>query len=261
MAASGPVIKSVQELNNLKKPDVIKYAVNLGATLAELNKQLLDPVVGLVPRLRAQIDQLDEQLKLSQHINLTLVKQLGKCERVGTENAQYARRETVEFHGIDSSLGEGDTLENNIINLVNGLVTPETDDDSSSSNVPFTSMDFHAIHRLYKKDRVIVKFTNRKSAREVLSKKLKLKEQTFKDKHKLTGKVFLNESMCPAIKHLFYACKQLKAANKLSYYSFYGGSLRVKLTEQGEKKTIFHKDDLAALLMISIEEIDTIVNN
>ena len=259
----------------MQREEMVNYAVELGSTITELRNHLLDPKTGIVPTLQRQVTMLHSQLEVSQKINQALMKQLGIVERITTENAQYARRETLELHGIPESFGEGETLECNVIKLVNDLISPEKNADATPGAIPgagdanyaeavsktkkLDKRNFHTIHRLYKKNRVILKFTNRRDAQMVIAKKAELKKQEVKNKHHLKNPVFLNESMCAPIKRLFYQCKKLKEANKLAYYSFFNGTLKVKITEEGPKRSIAHINDLSRATNLTTEEILAIV--
>ena len=218
-------VKTRAELERMKLKDVINYADELRQLLVALRKELLDPVDGIVP-------QLKNQFAVSQQINQYLLKQVGKVERTANSNAQYARKETLEIHGVPEFFGEGQQLEDNVLSLINGLLThkepdlPANGDDADRDSVndevtvatpAVTANDIHALHRLKKKDRVIVKFISRRKAHEILRKKENLKDRSFLEKHDISGKVFINESMCPAFRHLFWVCKQLKKANKIHY--------------------------------------------
>ena len=276
-----PAVKNRADLDKLSKPKLIDYAVELGSTLSELRHALLDPTTGLVPILQRQAAQLESQLAVSQSVNKTLLSHLGRVEKTANENSQYARRETLEIHGIPESFGNGSTLEKKVIDLLNDVVGSSSDDSTGGieeSDVPLVPGnqsyaeasanpyklklgDFHAIHRLYRKDRVIIKFTNRRIAKMVAGKKNELKKRQIKAKNGITNSVYLNESMCPAIKKLFYQCKLLKAAGKIALYSFSNGTLRVKKYEDDVRKfSVAHISDLAKVTGMTQEEIEKIVD-
>ena len=187
-------IKNRSELDRLSKAKLVDYAIDLGSTLSELRHALLDPNTGLVPVLKKQASQLESQLAISQSVNKTLLAHLARVEKTANENSQYSRRETLELHGIPDSFGENGNLEKKVIDLLNDVVGASDDsasvsEDSSVPVVPGNASyaeasakpaklnikDFHAIHRLHKRDRVIIKFTNRRVAKAVIAKKNELK--------------------------------------------------------------------------------------
>ena len=103
-----------------------------------------------------------------------------------------------------------------------------------------------------------MKFTNRRIAHAVLAKKNELKKNELRKKHKIHNSVYLNESMCPQIKHLFFLCRKLKLAGKIAYYSFFNGALKIKRTEDGQKKNIAHISDISRVTNLSKVEIEKI---
>ena len=145
---------------------------------------------------------------------------------------------------MPESFDSGPGLEANVISLL-GDIAPEA---------AVTSADLHAVHRLKKKDRVILKFVTRKKKHAVIVKRAKLKEPATREKHH--GNMVLYESMCYQVRHLYYLCSKLKAMNKLSYYSFFNGSLRVKLEEDGASHVIGHIDDLGKITNMARDEIE-----
>ena len=275
-------IKTKTELNKMNKNDLVQYASSLGDTFLTLKDKLLNPETGLVPTLQRQVEMFQSQLQVSQKINQELIKQLGFVERTSIENAQYARRESLELHGIPESFGNGETLETNIIKLINDMYAGEdaeteaTNEAGSEPTTPpeaapatdgtyaaavksvpkLTRNDFHVIHRLHKKDRVIMKF--RRIAHAVLAKKNELKKNDLKKKHRIRNAVYLNESMCHQIKHLFFLCRKLKLAGKIAYYSFFNGALKIKRTEDGQKKNIAHISDISRVTNLSKADIEKI---
>ena len=205
-------ITTKTELNIMNKIDHVQYASSPGDTFVTLKDKLLNPETGIVPTLQRQVEMLSSQLQVSQKINQELIKQMGFVERTSIENAQYARRESLELHGIPDSFGNGETLETNAIKLINDMFAggdgeaeatneagsePATASEAASgtdgtyaaavkSFPKLTKNDFHVIHRLYKKDRVIMKFTNRRIAHAVLVKKNELKKNQLKKNTKST---------------------------------------------------------------------------
>ena len=131
--------------------NLISYAKELGNSFVELKNFLLDPDTGV-------ICQLQKELRTSQEINRSLLNQLSAVEKQSILNSQYARKETVELHGVPASFGDGSDLESNVINLMNDIA-PEAQVEAR---------DVHAIHRLRIKDRVIFKFISRKKKQSVL---------------------------------------------------------------------------------------------
>ena len=187
-------------------------------------------------------------------MNESLLRQLTTVERASISNTQYARRETLELHGVPEAFDEGAGLEAKVIALMNDMA-PE------ANIVP---ADVHAIHRLKKRQHVIVKFVSRRKKQEVITKRAKLKEAPIRRKHGIirndqdAGMIYLNESMCFPVKRLFYLCKLLKKRGNINYYTFFNGNLKVQKEEGGDKVIVGHILDLVKLTGLSrnvIEEL------
>ena len=221
------VLKSDAEINKLKLDEAKAYARTVTKSLQTFYQHLFDPDTGVITKLQSQ-------LQVSQRINETLLRQLSDVERSSINNAQYARRETLELHGVPRSYDDGPGLEANVVSLLKEIA-PE-------ANV--AAEDLQAVHRLKKRENVIVKFASRKKKHSVIIKKGKLKDANVKDKLKIEGDIYLRESMCMQVKHLYYLCRKLKEIHKLDYYTFFNGSIRVKLEKDGDSKTIGHVSDL-----------------
>ena len=180
-------LKSDLEINKLKLEDCRAYAKNLTKTFNSFYQHLFDPDSGVIAKLQSQ-------LNVSQRINETLMHQLHTVERHSISNSQYARRETLELHGVPASFDDGPGLEANIISLINDIA-PEA---------KVKTDDLQAVHRLKKKNNVILKFSNRKKKHAVIVQKGKLKDDSVKKKHQIRGAIYLNESMCQQVKHLYF---------------------------------------------------------
>ena len=161
-------------------------------------------LINKVPRLEANVSDLNDSLARATESNLAkqneidqLVKKVKTLEKdlndqsidLNTLN-QYGRREHLEFVGIKESVAQAH-LENYIIQLLKDI------------HVTVVPSDIVATHRIGKFKRgknrnVIIKFLNRKHARE-----------TYKNRHKLKKlegnrkSIFIIENLCPAHKSLF----------------------------------------------------------
>ena len=107
------------------------------------------------------------------------------------------------------------------------------------------------------KEKVIVKFKDRKQRNKVIfsRKELKLKGEQLRNLQ-FDPSFFINDSMCFENQSLFYKCHQLKNVGKLFYFWFFNNTLNVKLIENGPITKIFHISDLENLLQVdNIEEL------
>ena len=91
-------VKTRAELEKMKLKEVVNYADELGKLFVDLREELFDPVLGAVSKLR-------DQLAISHKVNEYLLKQLGSVEHTANSNTQYARKETLEIHGVPKSFG------------------------------------------------------------------------------------------------------------------------------------------------------------
>ena len=98
-ACLSPILKSSEEINRLSASDAKSYAKQLSASYKSLMDKLFKPETGIIARL-------ESQLSISQKVNEALVRQLNKVERTSINNAQYARKETLEFHGVPESFDD-----------------------------------------------------------------------------------------------------------------------------------------------------------
>ena len=152
--------------------------------------------------------------------------------------SQYSRRETVELVGIPDSVDNKD-LEDKVVQLIN------------HAGVVVDKRSFHAVHRLKKKGTVIAKFVNRRDPIAILRAKRNLRELKSGDSQKLgVTKVYVNESLNPYYKHLFWICNKLYKEGKLQSSYTINGSIKVKIEGgalDGKTATISHIEDLYKL--------------
>ena len=156
----------------------------------------------------------------------------------------FVGRLTIEINPIPQSIPNND-LENKVcqaLSLTGTTVTPN---------------DLQACYRMKNKEKVIVKFEDRKQRNKVIfsRKELKSKGEQLRDLQ-FGPSLFINNSMCFENQSLFYKCRQLENVGKLFYFWFFNNTLNVKLTENGRITKILHISDLKNLLQInSIEEL------
>ena len=104
-----------------------------------------------------------------------------------------------------------------------------------------------ACHRVGKNgERTIIKFSSRKDARKVLVNKKKLKSINL-SKIGLTGKIYINESLCSYYKKLWYLCKKLWINKHIASFWTSNGAVRLRVTDEGKVNLISHEEDLSDL--------------
>ena len=145
-------------LNKLSKPEleqiILNTEANLGSQIAKLTteaKNLLD-----------HSKKLEADVAIVRNVNNKLVKRAVATKRQCWENAQYSRRDMLEAVGIPMSVRDN-VLEQTVCDVIQEI------------GVDIYDRDIQACHRLKDKDRVIVKFTNRKDCLQILKVKRQLK--------------------------------------------------------------------------------------
>ena len=132
------------QVDNLSREELIEELLTFLDTNDKLN--------GLNNRFEDFIKKYDEvhsELLTSKNCNFLLLKRITNIERNNLNNAQYVRRETIKINPISQSICNTD-LENKVclvLSLTGTTVTPD---------------DLQAGHRTKNKEKVIVKFKDRK---------------------------------------------------------------------------------------------------
>ena len=128
-----------------------------------------------------------------------------KLERHQNKNFQYLRRDSIEISGIPANISHND-LEDEVIRIY----------DMAEVRVHDTKLNklaIHACHRIGKKGKVIVKFTNRKYAIQGL-----YCGKNLKTNPPYRSPTYINNSFCPEFSFLNYAVRQAKKENKIHFY-------------------------------------------
>ena len=100
-------------------------------------------------------DKLNSELLISKNCISLLLKRITNLERNALNNAQYVRRETIEINPIPQSIPTTD-LENKICQVL------------SLTGTTVTSDNLQACHSMNNKEKVIVKFKDRKERNKVV---------------------------------------------------------------------------------------------
>ena len=239
-------VLSKAQISLLNKNDLVKYANNLSKAYNKLFDRLFNDKTGVIPMMESQIAVIKS-------INDTLVKKLILVERTSNGNAQYARKETIEFHGFnpDTSVKE---VEGKVLNIINSITT----NDNDNTTEIYTPQDIQACHKLKDKTKIICKFVSRKRMRNVVNNRKKLKGMDLST-HGIPGKLFINESMAPAYKQIDWKCRQLKKAKMIKDCWFFNGNYTLQ-TLDDKKNKISHTADILELLNIQEEDLDTVCN-
>ena len=139
---------------------------------------------------------------------------------------QYSQRNNIELPGIPNSIKDN-VLEETIINIC------------KEHGIDISPMDIEACHRLpnsnaqVNKDpnqckRVIVKFVNRKLPERLLQIKKTISSMSYNHLN-ITGRVFVNTSLCPYYRFLWGQCKSLVNKKKIHQVFCLGDVVGIKL--------------------------------
>ena len=231
------------QLDKLNKNEIIDYAMqlqekyndNLG--IAEQLQQALVEINNIkasVEKLNERNIQLESTLLVTKNVNDQLVKRIESLERQVNANSQYSRCDCLEISGIPDSV-ENDSLESKVCEIF------------LSINVNVVPHDIQACHRL-KNNRTIVKFVNRKGCISVLKNRKLLQDVDMKSLNLSENeKLYVNESLCPNYRYLFWKCRLLHKSNHIFSYWTFNGTIKIRLVDQGKIHAITHIKDLEKL--------------
>ena len=216
------------ELNKFNKEKLMELFLEAQDYTASLQEK----IDSLTTKLDALTVRVDAQEKADSSPSS---KQMENLERDSYAIQQYSRRECIEIAGIPTSI-PNENVEAKCIEIINAI------------GVDVDGNDLQACHRLFSKDRVIVKFIHRKKALKCLYNKSKLKDIPgnqfgFQAKTKL----YINESLCPPYRRLFGKCNQALLKNKkIKNLWTFNGNIKIRLLDD-QVHTIFHENDLKSL--------------
>ena len=190
---------------------------------------------------------VNSNLSTTRRCNDLLLERITQLERNNLNNAQYNRRETLEINPVPSDIAD-DVLEQSVCQAL------------SLTGTSVELDNLQACHCMRKKDRIIIKFKCRKQKHRVLLNRKTLQNKSLDlTQLKISGKLFVNESMCHENHQLDYKCRQLKSAHKIHLTWFYNGSLHIKLVENGPIHKIFYLADIEKVL--GVDNLDEYINN
>ena len=181
--------------------------------------------------LSAEVDKLKESK--SNH-SPDIDKRISDIEKELYRQQQYSRRDCIEITGIPENIADGNALEAKSIEILKSI------------DVPLRHKDISACHRL-PKGKVIIKFINRKDAVECLKVRKKMKTTDKKIfGFDASNAIYINESLCPTYKALFYKCNLLYKDKKIKNCWTYNGTIKVRLHDD-KVYNILHQIDLENL--------------
>ena len=167
-------------------------------------------------------------------------KRLEKLEREQNRSLQYNRRNNIEISGIPANIPTND-LEKEVIKLYQAA-------DITVHGQKLAHRDIEACHRIGKKNVTIVRYVNRKFAREGLWNGKNLKG---KNVYGADSAVYINNSFCNEYRHINFLIRKAKKDGKIHHWKVRNGINMVKVAENEEYVEITHRLDLVQLDIIA----------
>ena len=125
-------------------------------------------------------EELKSDLVVTKKCNSLLYSRIVQLEKNAVSNAQYHRRGTLELNPVPQDIHDNDLV--NSICKVLSLTAQEV-----------VIEDLHACHQMSNRDRVIVKFKDRKLKHNVQIKRKNLHQKSLDfSRLKLSGKLFVS---------------------------------------------------------------------
>lgn len=226
-----------EAINKLDKNKLASYTIELSKHFESIRNALFSDD-GLLSKITSQ-------LKISTKANELLMQKLQNVERTANNNAQYTRKETFEVFGISEKVSDS-KVEEKVLQIMNEL----KDDDVPA----FKPSEIQACHRLKNRSKVICKMVSRKRMREVINSRKKLKDTKLKCGG-VGEKVFITESMCPAITQIDFYARHLKKNSIIHDCWFFNGNYNIVKKKGEERIRISHVVDLELAVNMTEEEI------
>ena len=129
-------------------------------------------------------EELKSDLLITKNCNTLRLQRIIQLERYAVNNAQYHQRESLEVNPVLCEIGDN-VLEETVcraISLTGHEVTPN---------------DLQVCHPVRNKDRVILKFKDRKLKHSIQINRRVLQQKSLElSQLKFSGKLFISKSMC-----------------------------------------------------------------
>ena len=186
------------QIENLTREELIEELLQISDIICQL--KVLN---GRFDTFATKHEELKSDLLITKNSNTLLHQQIIQLERIAVNNSQYHQRESLQLNPVPLNIWDN-ALEETVcraISLTGQEVTPD---------------DLRACHRLKNKDRVILKFKDRKLKHSVQINRKVLQQKSLElSQLKFSGKLFISNSMCYENQQLAYKCPQLKNSKKI----------------------------------------------
>ena len=229
----------------MSKEELIQELININLSFVnDINAKLTD-LSDRFNEFTSKYDKVYFELQQCKSYNFHLLTRIIQLERNAVTNSQYSRLEAIELNPVPPKIHE-DALEDSIckaLSLTGVNVVPE---------------DLQACDRMKRSDRVKFKCRKQKQSLMYKRKNLGTKSQEFTNV-KLSGRLFLSESMSHGNQQLAYKYRQFKSARKINSTWFFNNVKSIKLTAHEKIHKIFHVTDIENLL--EIDNLEEYINN
>ena len=182
-----------------------------------------------------KFEKLESELSVSKAANHALKEDNVALRRRLNRLEQYGRQENVIISGIPDSV-EDKNLEKCAIKLMAKL------------KVRVYSSDIVDCHRLKKRGTGIIRFVNRKNARDAISNSRSLKDVDTSDIWGVNATTYVSMNLIPEYLSLRFQLKNLKAEAKIFGFGTNKRGLWAKVSATSQKKQIEVEEDIIALV-------------
>lgn len=215
-----------------KLQDLVKSQVFL-AEQYEDNRKKADEQEKKMKELEQTVSDLSKTITSKDGVIKELTGRIAHIE-------QYSRNKNIEINGVIQKENE------NIIDVVSKVI--------AVLGVELGIDDIEVAHRIPTRhqDRpspIIVQFLKRKIRDEILSRRqthVITNDYVFKD-NRIAGRIYVNESLSPFYKELFWKTKNYAKENNYTYVWFKNNKIKVRKSDGSNAITISDEDDLKKL--------------
>ena len=188
-------------------------------------------------------DEVCSQLLVSKNCTDLLKKRVIQLEKTSLSTSQYIRREMIEVNPVPTNIDES-KLEETICNAL------------TMTGIEVSPDDLHACHRLKQKDKVIIKFKDRKKRHIVHLNRKKLNEKKKElNELGLSDKLYVQDSIIIII---IIICSRLMKSKRIYSTWFFHNRINLKLYEKSNPSVVYHKTDIESIL--GIDDIDALIS-
>ena len=206
---------SEDALRKLNKDNSIGIALNLQSKMESSNAKVLEEL----RFLNEKFDKLEAEIAIARNANSLLLPHLVDKEKQCWANALYSRSKTLEIARLLKSL-TNDKAEMKVCQIFRSL------------DCAVDKEDLEACHWLKDKERVIVKFCQRKDYEKVLKAKNDLQKLDSTNLDLPEGsKIFTNQSLCFYYHLLWSTSKKLHGKGRIFGWYASNESIKIKLQE------------------------------